>query len=126
MDQIMLSGRDGARLADFILRELEGDALDQVEVAREFADASGTANEPVTICALLTFAGISVVTVGRLVERWLELQGSERQMQIVLEAYRETPEGGKVLGEIAKAGLKVAEHRQPMDPTKLMQKAGKK
>lgn len=119
MDQIMFSGADGGRLADFILAELDGETLDQVEVTREFAGASGNANEPVTICALLTFAGVSVVTVGRLVERWMELQGTERQMKVVLDAYRETAEGGKALGDIAIAGLKVTEHRQPMDPTKL-------
>jgi hypothetical protein len=56
----------------------------------------------------------------------MELHGTERQMHIVLEAYRETPEAGKVLGEIAKTGLKVTEHKQPMDPTKIAQhKAGR-
>jgi hypothetical protein len=100
--------------------------LDQVEVTRELAHPSGNANEPITICALLTFAGVSVVTVGRLVERWMELRGTERQMDIVLEGYLKTPEGGKVLGEIAKTGLKVTEHKQPMDPTKLAQRKAAK
>jgi hypothetical protein len=126
MDQLLLSGKEGVGLAEFILGELDDETLDHVDVVREFADASGNANEPITLCALLTFSGVAVVTVGRLVERWMELHATERQIDLVADVYAESPEAGKAARDIALAGIKVTAHRQPLDPTRISKaKVGK-
>jgi len=76
-------------------------------------------NELFTTSALLTLAGVALVTVARLIERWWDLQAAKGDIELVLRAYTQSPKGGKAVTDLAKADLRISGACKPLDPSKL-------
>jgi hypothetical protein len=65
------------------------------------------ASEPVTAAVLIGLGSAAVVSVGRIIERWIEKRRQAENLNLVLQAYRVSEEAGAVLAETAKRHAEV-------------------
>jgi hypothetical protein len=103
------AGADTESLLQFITRNVDDATLDQIEVQREIQTPDRLTTEPLTVSAALILATpLLVVTVGRIIERWLENRNQLAHLRIVAEGFTQSDEAGKCLADVSKAHAKVA------------------
>jgi hypothetical protein len=95
-------------LLQYIIENLSEEQSMEVEVEREFDKVSGVGGEPFTVTAILTLTPIITIAVTRLIERWIEARKQEKQMILIIEAFRISEVAGKKLAEIAKNNTTVS------------------
>lgn len=104
MATLMLdAGADTEALLHFVTTELDDSTLDNIEVLRETVKSENLATEPFTAAATLILSTPIVVTVGRIIERWLENRSQLDHLKIVAEGFKESEEAGKTLAQLSKA-----------------------
>ena len=97
--------------ADFLrdaLNDLPNDTLDQLQIDYELESSDGLAGEPILIGALITGSTIAISAFVRLLERKMENNRQEKQLDIVAEGFRESPELGELLADLAKGHSKIS------------------
>jgi hypothetical protein len=101
-------GDDTEEMLQAILAGLSDAELDELKIERTLEKSDGLAGEPVTIGAVITGSAILISAVLRLVERHLETRRQDRALKLVAEGFREDPELGRQLAELAKKHADVA------------------
>jgi len=103
-------------LLKFILDQLDETALDSIEVDREFSEPEGLASEPITVGVILTLSPVIIVTVGRLVERWMENKRQEKQIEELRKAFAESNKTGRAIQELMISQNTVSATFGPLPP----------
>jgi hypothetical protein len=113
------AGKSTEDLLQFIMDELDDQALDAIEVKREVAKADSLATEPLTMAVTLLTSAPLIIAVGRIIERWMENRKEAEQLRIIAEGFEKSDKAGKALSEVSKAYAKVSvEYRLPSTPKK--------
>lgn len=86
----------------FILEQLETElgveALDDIEVNRERHRPDPVASEPVTIAvALIGLSTTTAILVARSIEKWIEKERQEANIQLMLKGFQQSDEAGKAV-----------------------------
>ncbi len=102
------SGDDTEYLLQDLLKEIDDENLDNLQIAREIEKSKGLAGEPITTGAIITGSVIVLSVLLRLIERVLEQQHQYKTMKIVAEGFDSHPELGKILAEMAKKNSEVS------------------
>lgn len=102
------AGADTEDLLQFVTRELDDATLDGMAVDRVAVPSDKLATEPLTAAVTLALGTTAIVTVARLIERWMEMHRQQVQMKIVAEGFAQSDEAGKALAKIAEGHAKVA------------------
>lgn len=102
MAKILLdAGRDTEDLVSFITGEVSEDLLDEMSVERTGLKSEKLATEPLTVSATLTLSAAAIVTIGRIIEKWLEHRNQRAQLIIVAAGFSVSDEAGKALASVA-------------------------
>jgi hypothetical protein len=96
------AGDDTEAFLRFVMSEISGDELDQIEVARTMHPAVGLASEPITVAVVFAAAPVMLGHVARLLERWLEQRRRLAALRIIADTALKSLDAGKVLAEVAK------------------------
>ena len=91
------AGTDTEDLAEYLLADIDDAELDEIEVDRDYASTAGMANEPVTVAIALVVAPILAAKFGRLAEQWMEQRRQERELKLLIEVSKESPETAELL-----------------------------
>src|SRR4051794_6591778 len=109
-DEVLLlsAGEHTEELARFITEGLSDDELDQVDVWRDIERRDDLAAEPLTVALLIGVGGTVAVTVGRIIERWLENRRQRQQVELAITAYGVSNEAGKEVVGLLRAHARVS------------------
>jgi hypothetical protein len=112
------AGGQTEELIQFMLDEL-GDEGDDIDVEREHAPANGVASEPITTAFVVGGLGfVGIITLGRVIEKWLENRRQKDALVLVLLGFSVSDEAGKAIAELAAKHKGIAvKHGIPMVPT---------
>ncbi len=102
------AGEDSEGFIRFLTSELSDDELDDIDVHRLLDRKDDLASEPITAAVLIGLGSVVVRAVGRIVERWLEKERQREQVELVIEAYKVSPEVAKVVSDIVTAHARVS------------------
>ena len=102
------AGKNTEELLQFITSEIDDSTLDKIELHREVVKPDNLATEPLTIAATLALSTTLVITVGRIIERWLENRKQLDHLRIVADGFKESDEAGKGLAQVSKAHAAVS------------------
>lgn len=105
---ILDAGKSTEELVQFITNEMDDATLDKIEVQREVLKPENLATEPFTVTATLVLSTTLVITVGRIIERWLENRKQLDQLRIVADGFKSSDEAGKGLAQVSKAHAAVS------------------
>jgi hypothetical protein len=104
-------------LLEYVLKEIDDETLDGIDVQRKPAPSEGLANEFVTAAAVLTLSTTALIACVRLIERWMEKEREKEQLKIVLNAFDHSLEAGITLADVAKSNNGIAVsyglHKEP-------------
>ena len=108
--KIYLSAKENTEaVLSGILSHVNDNDLDGIEVARTREETAGLACEPTTIAAVLTVAlPIALPGLLRALEKYLEDRKQLRTIEIVVEAYKDDPNTGDKVAELARRYSDVA------------------
>jgi hypothetical protein len=96
------AGLQTEELWQFIIENLNDSELDAIDVEREYAPAEGLANEPITTAIVLTLSTTALLTLGRIIEKWIENKRQEQHIRAVLKGFKESDDAGRAMLELAK------------------------
>ncbi|MGC3986594.1 MAG: hypothetical protein QM777_18720 [Pseudorhodoferax sp.] len=102
------AGAETEDLLQFVTRELDDATLDGIDIERVAVPSDKLATEPLTAAATLALATTAVITVARLIERWMEMHRQTAHLKIVAQGFAQSDEAGKALAKIAESHAKVA------------------
>ena len=119
MTQIKLTAGDATEdLVAFITNELPDEVLDETEIEREHAKDFQVASEPITVGVLMTLTPLAVISVARLVEKWLESRRQQEQIKLAIQAFGVSDEAGKAIAQIAQKHADVSiSYGMPQPPS---------
>lgn len=101
------AGADTEELKNFIFQQLSDEEAAQIDLRQERSAAPGLAREPVTIAITLVIgakmvaesalAATLVVTIGSLIERWMDQRAEAKARQQAIDIYPSQPELSELL-----------------------------
>ncbi|WP_138731646.1 hypothetical protein [Modestobacter excelsi] len=115
------AGDDTEDLVRYITSQLDNDSLDQVEVVRDLDRRGDLASEPITVAALVAVTGVTVVTIGRIIERWLENRRQHAEAKMLITTYQLSKEAGDAYAALASRHADVSIEYQLADPGSVTQ-----
>jgi len=115
------AGENTEELVRYITSELDDESLDQIEIDRNLDRRGDLASEPITVAALVGLAGVTVVTVGRIIERWQESRRQRDQSKTIIEAFKLSDDAGEAVAELASRHADVAIEYELADPGSVSQ-----
>lgn len=96
------AGENTEDIIQYITQELSDEELDCIDVERDFEKVTGLASEPLTTTAIVTLGSLSIISISRLIERWMENKRQTETLRIVAEGFNQSSEAGIALEKIAK------------------------
>jgi len=92
----------------FITSQLDDATLDEIDIQREGVKSDNLATEPFTAAATLALATTAIVSVSRIIERWLENRRQLEHLHIIANGFTKSDEAGRALSDVSKAHAKVS------------------
>jgi hypothetical protein len=117
-DVFLLSANDSTEdLVSFLTSELSDAELDEIDVYRELKRRGDLASEPLTAAVLIGVSGKLILTVGRIIERWLENRRQKEQIELTMIAFKESRRAGEAVSDIVRSNAGVSVEYKLAPPT---------